>query len=183
MASISCLDQLCRSIDKMLKHQPETFGLMTQAGEILCSTLHSCELPTDPCSAHDKCCMDCSCHMLRPSGVWNPHHCAALALLCSGHRHTDGAAIDDVARHLCQRPIALRFISKAHEAIALGAPCEGICDHLRSGIRQISKAWASPETSEVLPQTMEVISVYGAILEKTHHSTFCIFPQRGEASH
>ena len=92
--------------------------------------------------------MDCSCHMINQVKCGAPHHCAALALLCSGHRYADGAAVDDVARHFCQRPIALRFVAKAHKAVALGTPSERICDHLHSGVRQISKAWASPETSE-----------------------------------
>ena len=125
---------------------------MTQPGAISRSLLHSRGLSAGSCPARDKRCTVGSCYTLDTWGGGAPHRCAALALLRSGHRHADGAAVNDVTRHLCQRPVALRFIAEAHKAIALGAPCEGICDHLHSGICQSSKAWALQGISEALPQ-------------------------------
>lgn len=59
------------------------------------------------------------------------HQGRSLALLGGGNGHADGAAVDDMAGHLCQRAVPLRFIAKPHKAVALRSPCQRVSDDLQ----------------------------------------------------
>ncbi len=88
------------------------------------------------------------------TGNWSKcaYHGGGLALLGGGDGDADGAAVDDVARHLSQRAIPLRLIAEAHESVSLRTPCQGVCDHLHSATQQVSAACIQWHADDSFPQ-------------------------------